>query len=92
MFIHVIHFFYKVGNIYQQSFGEIWYSSESYQLVKSIKNSDLKDCEKCECQIQCDRCPAMVFMKDNNLFSCDRFGKKLAEIRMSNYNACVEEN
>jgi radical SAM protein with 4Fe4S-binding SPASM domain len=85
-------FFYKIGNIYQQSLREIWYSSEALQMIKSFKNSDLKCCNGCGCQTQCDRCPGMVFMEDNNLFSCDRFAKKLAEIRLSNYNIFAEEN
>lgn len=84
-------FFYKIGNINKQSLREIWYSSEDFQMIKSIKNSDLKCCNGCEFQKQCDRCPAMVFMQGNNLFACDHFAKKLAQIRLSDYNLFVEE-
>lgn len=79
-------FFYKVGNVYQQSLRDIWYSSEELKLIKSIRNSDLKCCIECEYKSQCDRCPGMVFMEERNLFACDQFAKKLAEIRLSNYS------
>lgn len=85
-------FFYKVGNIYQQSLNDIWYSSKELKLIKSIKNSDLKYCNKCEYKTKCDRCPGMVFMEDKNLLDCDYFAKKLARIRMGNYNLFVKEN
>jgi radical SAM protein with 4Fe4S-binding SPASM domain len=84
-------FFYKVGNIYHQSLRDIWYSSEALQLIKSIKISDLECCSDCNCQLQCDRCPGMVFMEENNLLSCDHFAKKLAKIRQSNYSISIEE-
>lgn len=84
-------FLYKVGNIYQQSLRDIWYSSKELKLIKSIRNSDLKCCNECECKSQCDRCPGMVFMEDKSLFTCDHFAKKLAEIRLSNYNPLVKE-
>lgn len=80
-------FFYKVGNIFQKSLKEIWYSSKELKLIKSIKNSDLKCCNNCEYKSQCDRCPGMVFMEDKNLYTCDRFAKKIAEIRLSNYKS-----
>ncbi len=85
-------FFYKVGDIYQQSLRDIWYFSEELKLIKSIKNSDLKCCKECEYTSQCDRCPGMVFMENKDLYSCDRFAKKLAEIRLSNYNTHIGES
>lgn len=84
-------FFYKIGNIYHHSLKDIWYSSEELKLIKSIKNSDLKCCNKCKYSTQCDRCPGMVFMENKDLYSCDHFAKKLAKIRFSNYNLSLKE-
>lgn len=79
-------FLYKVGNINQQPLKDIWYSSEQLKFIKSIRNSDLKCCNDCQYISLCDRCPAMVFMEENNLYACDNYAKKLAEIRFLNYN------
>ena len=84
-------FLYKVGNINQQSLRKIWYSSESLKMIKSIKNSDLKCCSDCQYQTNCDRCPGMVFSEDKDLFKCDQFAKKIAQIRLSNYKSFSEE-
>lgn len=78
-------FFYKVGNIFENSLKEIWYNSEELEKVKSIKNSDIKVCSSCAYAKYCDRCPALVFMDSKDFHSCDIFAKKLAMIRASNY-------
>lgn len=83
-------FFYKVGNIYEESLRDIWYSSKELKKIKSIRNSDLIECTNCEYKTRCDRCPGMVFMEEKNLLSCDQFAKQLAKIRALNYTTLNE--
>jgi radical SAM protein with 4Fe4S-binding SPASM domain len=75
-------FFFKVGNMYLDTLSYIWGNSEQLKQIKSIRNSDSKYCNMYEYKPQCDRCPALVYMENKDLYSCDRFAKKLANIRM----------
>lgn len=77
-------FLCKIGDIYENSLQDIWYNSKRFNEIKSIKNSDLKCCNECEWKTQCQRCPALVFMQNNDFYSCDKFAKKIAKIRLSN--------
>lgn len=77
-------FFYKVGNIFNDTIKNIWYESESLKFIKNIKNSDLKACVNCKYKVQCDRCPGMALLDNKSVFACDTFARSCAEIR-SNY-------
>lgn len=83
-------FFYKVGNIYQNTLKYIWYESEEMKLVRSIRNTDLKSCTDCDYKLYCDRCPGMVYMENKDLYSCDKFAQALARIRMSGYSTACD--
>lgn len=78
-------FFYKVGNVFEKNVKEIWYESKELNKIKSIKKADLQVCKGCKYSKHCDRCPALVFMDGLSLNSCDRYSKKLAKIRDSDY-------
>lgn len=77
-------FFYKVGNVFEDTLKNIWYESESLNYIKGIQNSDLKNCSGCEYKSSCLRCPAMAWMEGKDVFVCDTFAKSMAEIRMIN--------
>ena len=78
-------FFYKVGNIYQNTIQYIWNESEALKTIHSITTEDLFECKNCKVQEFCDRCPGMVWTEKKSLLECDSCAKKFAEIRMKGY-------
>lgn len=75
----------KVGNIYENTIQEIWNESEKLHYLKSIKKSDLKQCNQCEYMSECTRCPGLTLGEDHGILGCDPFARKLAQIRSKGY-------
>lgn len=74
-------FLYKVGNIFENSISEIWNESEALKYLKNIKRSDLEKCRSCEFAVECTRCPGLALAEEGDMFACDPFARKLAQIR-----------
>lgn len=58
-----VQFPYKVGNVRDQRFIDIWKDSPQLNDVRSIRVSDLQGCSSCVHGSSCTRCPGLAFME-----------------------------
>jgi radical SAM protein with 4Fe4S-binding SPASM domain len=58
-----VQFPYKVGNVREQRFIDIWRDSPQLAEVRSIRVSDLNGCSSCVHGSSCSRCPGLAFME-----------------------------
>lgn len=84
-------FFFKIGNVYKKSLFEIWNSTE-LEMLKKIKNDDLKKCIECTYKAECDRCPGTAYNESGDLYGCDEYSRKLSMIRLNNYIQIKDNN
>jgi len=78
-------FYYKVGNIKEESISTIW-TSKKLNDVTSIKNSEISVCSECEYIDYCYRCPGIAYIEDNDVYGCSSLAKQLAIARFKLYN------
>ncbi len=57
------------GNIFSQSFSEIWYKSQGFLSVRNTRIRDLPTCSKCSLIDICNRCPGNAFIETGNFKS-----------------------
>lgn len=69
---------FKIGNIYKNNLYDIWNNSDQFKKLISIKNSDLKECLRCDVKQFCHRCPGLALSEQNDLYGCSLLDKKLA--------------
>ncbi len=73
-----------LGNIHDNKLSTILSESEILKELKRIKPSDIKECFKCEYNIYCRRCPAMVYLEKNDVSKasdeCCRHAKVIKEV------------
>ncbi len=60
-----VQFPYKVGNIREQLFIDIWKHSPQLNDVRSIRVSDLQGCSSCVHGSSCTRCPGLAYLEGN---------------------------
>lgn len=60
-----VQFPYKVGNIREQPFIDIWRDSPQLNDVRSIRVSDLQGCSSCVHGSSCTRCPGLAYLEGN---------------------------
>ena len=60
-----VQFPYKVGNIREQPFIDIWKDSPQMNEVRAIRVSDLQGCSSCVHGSSCTRCPGLAFLEGN---------------------------
>ena len=60
-----VQFPYKVGNIREQAFIDIWRDSPQLNDVRSIRVSDLQGCSSCVHGSSCTRCPGLAYLEGN---------------------------
>lgn len=60
-----VQFPYKVGNIREQPFIDLWRDSPQLNDVRSIRFSDLQGCSSCVHGNSCTRCPGLAYMEGN---------------------------
>lgn len=60
-----VQFPFKVGNVREQRFIDIWKDSPQLAEVRSIRISDLDGCSKCVHSSDCSRCPGLAYMEGN---------------------------
>ena len=62
-----VQFPYKVGNVREQRFIDIWRDSPQLNEVRAIRISDLQGCSSCVHGSSCTRCPGLAYMEGNML-------------------------
>lgn len=60
-----VQFPYKVGNIREQRFLDIWRDSPQLNEVRAIRVSDLEGCSSCVHGGSCTRCPGLAYLEGN---------------------------
>ncbi|QIL20522.1 radical SAM protein [Thermomonas sp. HDW16] len=60
-----VQFPYKVGNVREQGFIDIWRDSPQLNEVRAIRVSDLQGCSSCVHGSSCSRCPGLAYMEGN---------------------------
>ncbi len=60
-----VQFPYKVGNVREQNFVDIWQASPELNDVRSIRVSDLDGCSSCIHGSSCSRCPGLAYLEGN---------------------------
>ena len=60
-----VQFPYKVGNVREQPFIDIWRDSPQLNDVRAIRVSDLQGCSSCVHGSTCTRCPGLAYMEGN---------------------------
>ncbi|MFN3551059.1 MAG: radical SAM protein [Endomicrobiia bacterium] len=73
-----IQFPYKLGNIKEKKFKDIWENNNFRERFAQIKY--YKECRGCELLFWCNRCPGLSFVENKNLYSCSSITKKVASI------------
>ncbi|MDF2586967.1 MAG: radical protein [Anaerocolumna sp.] len=59
---------FKAGNIREQSFTDIWTSSQVLERMRELKVTDIESCVKCECFEACPGgCRAIAYAQSNRL-------------------------
>ncbi len=71
-------FYYKVGNVLENTVRYIWEESEAYKVLNRITNADLKQCIACELKNFCTRCPGHALQEDGDFLGCSSLDKKYA--------------
>lgn len=79
-------YMYKVGNVFERSIRDIWYSTEDYIRIRNRKKTDIEKCNTCSLKKYCKRCPAFAYLENCDMYSCDSFAKMLAELKVENLN------
>ena len=54
-----------IGNLYEQSFAEIWGGQIAEEIRVQVNNYNPPECEDCSLRACCIRCPAYVWTSDN---------------------------
>lgn len=57
------------GNLFTQSFSDIWYKSQGFLSVRNTLIKDLPTCSKCSLLDSCNRCPGNAFIETGSFKS-----------------------
>ena len=68
------------GNVREQSFREIWETSEWLQQVRSIRRKDLRTCNTCPKISYCGRCHAQAYIEDGDIMGPSSSACSYAEV------------
>jgi radical SAM protein with 4Fe4S-binding SPASM domain len=67
------------GNLRFQSFAEIWKGAPTLQKIRSVRESELPVCSRCEIRSYCERCPGLAWMEGGDLLGAYARACELAE-------------
>lgn len=70
----------KCGNIRQNSLRDIWTGTE-FNKLRKISFDDLKDCNKCDLVVYCNRCPGTALIESKNTLARSEHDCLLAKAR-----------
>lgn len=68
------------GNVREQSFREIWETSEWLQQVRSIRRKDIRTCNTCPKISYCGRCHAQAYIEDGDIMGPSSSACSYAEV------------
>lgn len=68
-------FYYKLGNVKDDSLEEIW-NSETLKKIQDIRKDELHECSECSYKEKCSRCPGLAYLEDNTLYACSSTAKQ----------------
>ena len=82
-----VQFPFKVGNVREQAFIDIWKNSPQLNEVRAIRVSDLEGCSSCVHGSSCARCPGLAYLEGNmrgpSIQDCE---KSFARTGVPSYN------
>lgn len=82
-----VQFPFKVGNVREQAFIDIWKHSPQLKEVRAIRVSDLEGCSSCVHGSSCNRCPGLAYLEGNmrgpSIQDCE---KSFARTGVPSYN------
>lgn len=74
--------FHKIGNVYQSSLRDIWYSDEARR-IRNLRFGDLSECKSCKISSYCVRCAGIALGENNNMLSSLSYACEVARARAS---------
>ena len=69
------------GNLRRQRFADIWYQSPSLAQLRTVRESQLAVCGRCEIRDYCERCPGLALMEGGDMLGAYERACELAEER-----------
>lgn len=67
------------GNLRRQRFVEIWYRSPALAEVRSVRDTQLPVCSRCDIRKYCERCPGLALWEGGDLLGAYERACELAE-------------
>jgi len=67
------------GNLRREKFDDIWYHAPQLERLRTIRESQLPICSRCEIRSYCERCPGLALMEGGNLLGAYERACALAE-------------
>ncbi|MBU5591839.1 radical SAM protein [Clostridium sp. MSJ-4] len=80
-------YFYKIGNIYDNSINHIWNDNSLLNKIKNLQWKDLLKCFECENNEYCSRCPGVALLEDGNLLGKSSLACEFANVRYKLYSS-----
>jgi AdoMet-dependent heme synthase len=67
------------GNLRTESFEHIWENAPALERIRSVRESQLPVCSRCEIRSYCERCPGLAWMEGGDLLGAYERACSLAE-------------
>ena len=67
------------GNLRRQQFADIWYRAPQLERLRTIRESQLPVCSRCQIRTYCERCPGLALMEGGDLLGAYERACELAE-------------
>ncbi len=74
-----LQFSYKIGDLNNQTFKQIWFSKKFEQLNKQNIDNYV-ECKSCDLVSVCNRCPGVAYVETKNFYMCSFTAKRLAKV------------
>ncbi len=71
------------GNIRRDKFTDIWYHAPQLERLRTVRESQLPICSRCEIRSYCERCPGLALMEGGDLLGAYERACELAEAKAS---------
>lgn len=71
----------SAGNLRSQSFQEIWRGASALRRIRSVRESGLPVCSRCEIRSYCERCPGLAWMEGGDLLGAYERACEVAELK-----------
>src|SRR5262249_44210534 len=67
------------GNLRMEKFEHIWKNAPALERIRSVRESQLPVCSRCEIRSYCERCPGLAWMEGGDLLGAYERACSLAE-------------